>query len=230
MINYNTTLNADDAKNIIDMVHSMRLGTLSVLAGYPVTKPENNPLAGAVLVMLDLQNYGRWHYLTVGEFIGLTAQCVKGSFLDGRYSEHSRFYQDTPYKFALHSLAFALDEAGNESPLIRLFCNIDYGQYYKLITSQQCNGKLVGFNESPKLLQVAKNYVSFCRSGYNFWKDKNNYYKTTSDLHMGNLFKFLLEPLLTSEHEQVKAYLNPKTAIDIVLAKTNKGDDNYGKE
>ena len=230
MINYNTKLKPDDAKNIADMVHSMRLGTLSVLAGYPVMKPENNPLAAAVLIMMDLENHGRWNHLTVGEYIGLAAQCRKGSYSNGRYFEHSRNYDDFSYKFALHALASALDAAGNESPLIRLFCNIDYHQYYKLITAKKCSSKLVGFDEPPKLLQVTKNYMNFCRAGYYFWKDENGYYRNTSDLHMGNLYKFLIEPLLSSENEQAKVYLNPNTAIDIVLAKPDKGDDNYGKE
>ena len=227
---YNTRLSEEDVRKITDMVYSMRLGTLSVMAGYSLRKPETNPIAVLFPYMLDIDECNGWDHLTIGEFIGLMAQCREGRYLNGEYYSPTRFYDDRPFKLALHTLANTLENAGNESPLIRLFCNIGYDQYYSCVTSKECRSKLVGFERTPSLVQVIKNYQDFVRAGYRFWKDEDNYYKTTADIHLGNIYKFLVEPLLISESDQAKNYLNPNTIKDVITTRNDKGDTNYGKE
>ena len=230
MIAYNTRLSEEDVKKITEMVHSMKLGTLSVLAGYSLSNPERNPIAILFPIMLDIDEYGSWDHVTIGEFLGLIAQCREGRYLNGEYYRPTRFYDDYPFKFSLHTLANVLESAGNESPLIRLFCNIGYDQYYSCVTAETCSSKLVGFEKTPSLLQVIKGYLDFVRAGYRFWKDENNYYKTTADIHLGNIYKFLVEPVLKSESDQAKNYLNPNTIKDVIMTRNDKGDTNYGKE
>lgn len=225
MINYETPLTPDETGLVTTMSHAMTLGTLSALADYS-NNPAANPLAFSVSLMLDIDEYGNWDDLTIGEYIGLIARCKEGMYCSGRYYEEHD--DDMPYMYAVHTLALALVEAAKGSALVRLFCNVDFEMYYECITSQKCMVSIRGFDHSPKLYVVVKGYDVFVRSGYSFWKDEDNYYRNMSDRMIANVYMFLIEPVVRSDSKKMKAYLKPDTAIGVVLSQ--KGDDEFGKE
>ena len=221
MTEYSTALEDWEAFKVTGMFLNMSLGAISYLASLP-PNPSDNPLANSVGIMLDIDGYGRWDRLTAGEYLGLTALCREGHFRNGRYYMDQK--DETPFKYAIHTLSLTLENASSSSAVITLFCNVRYKQYYRFVTSDESSSDLVGFRPSPKLLEVIRGYSDFSRSGYYFWRDEGGYYRNMSANYIGNLYKFLAEPVLRSKKEQIETYINPVTAMDVVLSRAGKGD------
>lgn len=224
MIKYDTPLELSEIPIVTVMSHKMDLGTLSAIAGYS-DNPDENPLACAVGIMLDIEGSGNWNELTIAGYIGLIAQCREGRYYKGQYYDNHG--DDMPYLYAMHALAIAMESAAKSSVLLRLFCNISYSDYYRFITSQNSFSIFQGFDHIAVMIEVIGGYANFTRSGYLFWKDDDGYYKNMASVLLGNVYKFLVEPVTRSEDMWVKKYLDPDTALNVVLPQ--EGED-YGKE